>query len=107
MVTRPGSLLWRVIAAAQNLAFRLLRQQFRVFAHPPDAMSAVLERHGLRQTFTHPGIPFSVAGLEREHAADRPADTHERAATVHAREAPDDAISHERAARRMIAAEPW
>jgi magnesium-protoporphyrin O-methyltransferase len=67
----PGNRLWRAIAAAQNLAFRLLRKEFRAFAHPPAAMLAVLERHGLRQTFTHRGIPFRVAGLEREPAPQR------------------------------------
>jgi 16S rRNA G966 N2-methylase RsmD len=65
----PGNLLWRAITASQNAAFRLLRKEFRAFAHPPAAMLAVLERHGLRQTFTHRGIPFSVAGLERTPAA--------------------------------------
>ena len=33
-------------------------------------MLAVLERHGLRQTFTQRGFPFRVAGLERELDAD-------------------------------------
>jgi magnesium-protoporphyrin O-methyltransferase len=66
----PGNLLWRSIAAAQNLGFRVMRQEFRSFAHPPAAMLAVLERHGLRRTFTRRGFPFRVAGLERESAAD-------------------------------------
>jgi magnesium-protoporphyrin O-methyltransferase len=61
----PGNPLWRSIAAAQNLAFRLLRQEFRSFAHPPEAMLAILERHGLCRTFTRRGLPFRVAGLER------------------------------------------
>ena len=70
----PGSLLWRSIAAAQNLWFRTLNKEFRAFAHPPAEMLDVLERHGLRRTFTYRGVPFTVAGLEREHAADREAD---------------------------------
>ena len=70
-------------------------------------MLAVLERHGLRQTFTHRGTPSSVAGLEREHATGRHADAHTRATDLHARQPTDDAISHEHAAKRMIAAEPW
>jgi hypothetical protein len=61
----PGSLLWRAIAGAQNLWFRLLRKEFRAFAHPPEAMLGVLESRGLRPTFTRRGVPFSVAGLER------------------------------------------
>ena len=67
----PGGVHWRTIAAAQNIAFRLLGKEFRAFVHPPDAMLAVLERHGLRPTLIHRGVPFRVAGLEREHVAAR------------------------------------
>jgi 16S rRNA G966 N2-methylase RsmD len=62
----PRNPISRAIVAAQNLGFRLLRREFRTFAHPPPAMLAVLERHGLRPTFAHRGIPWHVAGLERE-----------------------------------------
>jgi magnesium-protoporphyrin O-methyltransferase len=61
----PGSLLWRAIAGAQNLWFRLLGKEFRAFAHPPEAMLGVLESRGLRPAFNRRGIPFSVEGLER------------------------------------------
>jgi Methyltransferase domain len=61
----PGTLLWRTIAGAQNLFFRLLRKEFRAFAHPPAAMLAVLEGRGLRPVFVQHGVPFSVAGLQR------------------------------------------
>jgi predicted O-methyltransferase YrrM len=64
----PGNVLWRSIAAAQNVAFRLLRKEFRSFAHPTEAMLAVLEGHGLRPVFIQRGVPFSVAGLDREPA---------------------------------------
>ncbi len=64
----PGNLLWRSIAAAQNVAFRLLRKEFRSFAHPPEAMLAVLEGRGLRPAFAQRGVPFSVEGLDREPA---------------------------------------
>jgi hypothetical protein len=43
----------------------LAGKEFRTFAHPPPAMLAVLEGHGLRPTFSHRGIPWQVAGLER------------------------------------------
>ena len=46
-----------------------LRREFRTFAHPPEAMLAVLERHGLRPAFAHRGVPWQVAGLAREPAA--------------------------------------
>jgi 2-polyprenyl-3-methyl-5-hydroxy-6-metoxy-1,4-benzoquinol methylase len=61
----PRNPISRAIIAAQNLGFRLMRREFRTFAHPPPAMLAVLERHGLQRTFTHRGIPWQVAGLER------------------------------------------
>src|SRR6266498_3694095 len=43
----------RLVLAAQNLVFVLLRKQFRVFAHPPDKMLAVLREAGFRQTLAH------------------------------------------------------
>jgi magnesium-protoporphyrin O-methyltransferase len=61
----PRNPISRSIVAAQNLGFRLLRWEFRTFAHPPPAMLAVLERHGLQPTFTRRGIPWHVTGLER------------------------------------------
>jgi magnesium-protoporphyrin O-methyltransferase len=61
----PRNPLSRAIIAAQNLGFRIMRREFRTFAHPPPAMLAVLEQHGLQHTFTHRGTPWRVAGLER------------------------------------------
>jgi len=61
----PRNVLSRTLVGAQNLGLRLLRREFRTFAHPPPAMLAVLEQHGLRRTFAHRGIPWQVAGLER------------------------------------------
>ena len=61
----PRNPISRAIIAAQNLGFRLTRREFRTFTHPPAAMLAVLERHGLQRKFTHHGIPWQVAGLER------------------------------------------
>jgi 16S rRNA G966 N2-methylase RsmD len=61
----PRNLISRSLVAAQNVGFRLLRREFRTFAHPPPAMLAVLERHGLRPTFAHRGLPWQVVGLER------------------------------------------
>jgi 16S rRNA G966 N2-methylase RsmD len=61
----PRNLISRTIVAAQNLAFRLTDGDFRTFAHPPAAMHAVLQRHGLKPRFTHHGIPWQIAGLER------------------------------------------
>jgi 16S rRNA G966 N2-methylase RsmD len=61
----PRNVISRAILAVQNAGFRVTRREFRTFAHPPSAMLSVLERHGLQSTFTHRGIPWQVAGLER------------------------------------------
>jgi 2-polyprenyl-3-methyl-5-hydroxy-6-metoxy-1,4-benzoquinol methylase len=61
----PRNVISRAILAVQNAGFRVKRREFRTFAHPPPAMLAVLELHGLQPTFTHGGIPWHVAGLER------------------------------------------
>ena len=61
----PRNRISRGILAAQNLGFRLARREFRVFAHPPEAMLAVLERHGLQLVFRQRGFPWRIAGLER------------------------------------------
>jgi magnesium-protoporphyrin O-methyltransferase len=55
----------RLFVAAQNLAFRLARKEFRTFAHPPDAMRAVLQARGLEPTFRHRGPIWTVQGTER------------------------------------------
>jgi methyltransferase family protein len=61
----PRNTISRLFVAGQNLVFRLLRKEFRAFAHPPAAMLAVLGEHGLRSTFAHRGFVWRVAGLER------------------------------------------
>jgi magnesium-protoporphyrin O-methyltransferase len=61
----PRNPISRAIVATQNLGFRVMRREFRTFAHPPPAMIAVLEQHGMRPVFAHRGIPWQVAGLER------------------------------------------
>jgi magnesium-protoporphyrin O-methyltransferase len=55
----------RAIVTAQNLAFRLLRREFRTFTHPPDAMLAVLAGRGLTPAYAHTGFAWCVSGLER------------------------------------------
>jgi magnesium-protoporphyrin O-methyltransferase len=61
----PRNPISRAVVAAQNLVFRLMPGEFRTFAHPPAAMRAVLERHGLTPTFAHRGVPWQIAGFER------------------------------------------
>jgi hypothetical protein len=61
----PRNVLSRAIYAVFNLVRRLTRSGFRGFAHPPVAMLAVLEDHGLRRTFQRRSRIWQVAGLER------------------------------------------
>jgi hypothetical protein len=55
----------RFIVAAQNAGFRLMRKEFRTFAHPPPAMLAVLSDAGLDARFARTGIAWHVTGLVR------------------------------------------
>jgi 2-polyprenyl-3-methyl-5-hydroxy-6-metoxy-1,4-benzoquinol methylase len=61
----PRNALVAAFYGVFNLAMRLMRSSFRGFAHPPGAMRAVLEQHGLRQTYEHHGRIWQVAGHER------------------------------------------
>ena len=61
----PRNPLTRLFISAENLVFRLMRREYRSFAHPPAAMLGVLAERGLRRTFTHHTLVWQVAGLER------------------------------------------
>lgn len=61
----PHNAVSRVFVAAENLIFRLLRKEFRTFAHPPAGMLAVLADRGFRGTFAHHGLVWQAMGLER------------------------------------------
>lgn len=62
----PRNAATRSIVSVQNLALRLTRHTFQTFAHPPEAMLAVLRRQGLRTTYRHRGLVWQVAGLQRD-----------------------------------------
>ena len=59
------NLISRVIVGAENLGFRLARREFRVFAHPPEAMLAVLGEHGLEARFAEGGFAWEARGVTR------------------------------------------
>jgi len=61
----PSHVVSRAFYRVFNLAMRLLRSDFRGFAHPAGAMLAVLGDHGLRRTYQRHGRVWQVAGLER------------------------------------------
>lgn len=52
----PRNVVSRAVLAAENVGHRLRRSDFRVYAHPPKAMLAVLADHGLTpQEVDHSG----------------------------------------------------
>lgn len=61
----PRSAASRLVIGAQNVAFRLLRREFRTFAHPPSEMLAVLEERGFRRAFAHRALVWQIAAFER------------------------------------------
>jgi 16S rRNA G966 N2-methylase RsmD len=61
----PRNLISRALVAGENAFFRLRRSEFRTFAHPPAAMLAVLQEHGLQQDYAHRGLVWCVAGLQK------------------------------------------
>ena len=61
----PRNLVSRTWVTGANLALRIMRREYRTFAHPPRAMLAVLEQRGLRETFARHSLVWQVAGLER------------------------------------------
>jgi 2-polyprenyl-3-methyl-5-hydroxy-6-metoxy-1,4-benzoquinol methylase len=61
----PRNAFSRAFYVVFNLVMRLSHSSFRGFAHPPSAMLAVLEDHGLRRTYERRSRIWQVAGLER------------------------------------------
>jgi 16S rRNA G966 N2-methylase RsmD len=61
----PRNPLSRALVATQNLLFRAIGREFRTFAHPPDAMYAVLAGHGLQLRTAHRGRVWQVAAFSR------------------------------------------
>jgi magnesium-protoporphyrin O-methyltransferase len=61
----PRNPISRAVVATQNLLLRWAGREFRVFAHPPAAMLAVLAKHGLRQAAAHRGLVWQVASVIR------------------------------------------
>jgi magnesium-protoporphyrin O-methyltransferase len=61
----PRNAMSRSVVATQNLFFRMGGRDFRTFAHPPDAMFAVLAEHGLQRRGGHSGRVWQVAAVSR------------------------------------------
>jgi 2-polyprenyl-3-methyl-5-hydroxy-6-metoxy-1,4-benzoquinol methylase len=61
----PRNLLFRAFYGVFNLVMRLTHSSFRGFAHPPGAMLAALEDHGLRRRVQRRSRIWQIAGFER------------------------------------------
>jgi magnesium-protoporphyrin O-methyltransferase len=61
----PRNMVSRAFISVENFVFRLLRREYRSFAHPPSAMLGLLGERGLRRTFAHHTHVWQIAGLER------------------------------------------
>jgi magnesium-protoporphyrin O-methyltransferase len=64
----PRNPVSRLVLGVVNLGLRARRRSFRTFAHPPSALLATVERHGLRPVFAHHGLAWHIAALERADA---------------------------------------
>jgi 16S rRNA G966 N2-methylase RsmD len=61
----PRNVVSRAVLGTQNMFFRLRGSQFRVFAHPPQAMLAVLAEHGLHPDTVRRGPVWRVVAATR------------------------------------------
>jgi len=61
----PRNPISRAFVASQNLLLRIGGRDFRVFAHSPAAMLAVLAEHGLQLRAAHRGRVWQVAAVSR------------------------------------------
>jgi 2-polyprenyl-3-methyl-5-hydroxy-6-metoxy-1,4-benzoquinol methylase len=61
----PRNVVSRLLLGVQNVFFRLRRQEFRAFAHPPAQMLGVVEEQGLLLAYTHRPVIWQIAGFER------------------------------------------
>jgi hypothetical protein len=64
------NLVSRLVVGAENLGFRLMRREFRVFAHPPEAMLAVLREQGMAARFAERGFAWEARGVTRWQLAE-------------------------------------
>ena len=68
-LTFPRDVVWmRFGFAVLNLFQRIRRRSFRVYLHPPVAVLAVAQAHGLEPASHHRGIVWEFAGLARRSA---------------------------------------
>jgi len=61
----PRNVVSRFLLGSENLLSRLRRREFRVFAHDPARMLAVVRERGLTETYAHRPLVWQIAGFER------------------------------------------
>ncbi|HEX6249033.1 MAG TPA: methyltransferase domain-containing protein, partial [Nocardioidaceae bacterium] len=61
----PRNVLSRSLLGVQNTFLRMTGRSFRAFAHPPEAMLAVLARSGMEPSYRRRAPVWQVVGLER------------------------------------------
>jgi magnesium-protoporphyrin O-methyltransferase len=61
----PRNAVSRTVLGAENLRHRMAGREFRVFAHPPEAMLAVLAERGMRPTTPTLGRLWQVDAVAR------------------------------------------
>ncbi len=61
----PRNAATRALLWLQNAVYVLSGTSFREFVHPPELMTDVLERHGLRVVDVHRGLLWTVVALSR------------------------------------------
>jgi hypothetical protein len=61
----PHNIGARAFYVCFNFVMRVARCSFRGYSHPPEAMRAVLEEHGLHRTYEHRGSVWRIAAHER------------------------------------------
>ena len=66
VMTFPNNRWWtRLGLLTANFGFRVVRMQFRIFAHSPDLILAAVTQHGFRTRLNQRGLWWQVAALER------------------------------------------
>lgn len=65
----PRNLVTRGLRVLEDLWLRLLRREYRTFAHPPEVMEAVLREHGFEPVRVHRGLPWYVLAATASSAA--------------------------------------